>query len=610
MDWSRELELVDAALATGDVAHALTHLGGALALAPNHEQVHARVEAIASKYPLLELLPKNEFLGAGVLEAFALRRVGRVDEAVVLLAQLAKGFPAHRFETLLAAWLVTAKTAGLTLQSATLDQVMGLLMSVGESTIGLHRLHAGERELLSGYEALADAAREQPSSEYTSWVTSGLYRRLGRSEKALAAVAGEKGYFSVIQRGLAQRASGDAASALATFRESAALKEATVSDTLEQVRCHYLLGQVDDALALLRELNDPALDDDRELAGLRSLCEAPLMGDGVASLDGLRRMLRGPLEQPGDATANIFREHREKLPPGRARLKLEVSGWESPSNHLLVALFMSGTSELAQASYELKDGVTFERDPTAQTRGVPPPTFKKRDAEVVHAAAEPSASLRSQLRTVAVSRDLSELWGRAGALAAKLDARPAELMAAMVHPPSEPEWLEQLPEALYLYQVGVACVLAQLPRPWSELRGHFESLLFGPVDWTSAAAVVALAEKTRRDAAAARDGLELLSEVTKDLLPHTAEPRAQPLMLELSMLPAVSGEVRRRLQDWFTKQFPPKPKAEPAPAAAPLAPIPSASRDEAPPAAPSIPGWVWLGGTIAVIGALLALSRG
>jgi len=59
----------------------------------------------------------------------------------------------------------------------------------------------------------------------------------------------------------------------------------------------------------------------------------------------------------------------------------------------------------------------------------------------------------------------------------------------------------------------VACVLAQLPKPWSELRGHFESLLFGPVDWTSAAAIVALAEKTRRDSEAARDGLELLSEV-------------------------------------------------------------------------------------------------
>ncbi len=94
--WSEELERVDGALAAGDVPHALMHLGGALALAPNEERVHAVVEAIAAQHPLLELLPKSDFLGAHLLEAFALRRVGRVDEAVVLLAQLTEAFPARR----------------------------------------------------------------------------------------------------------------------------------------------------------------------------------------------------------------------------------------------------------------------------------------------------------------------------------------------------------------------------------------------------------------------------------------------------------------------------------------------------------------------------------
>ena len=127
--------------------------------------------------------------------------------------------------------------------------------------------------------------------------------------------------------------------------------------------------------------------------------------------------MRGPIEQPGDATANLFREHREKLPPGTARLELAVSGWESPSNHLLVALFMSGTSELAQASYELKDTVNFARDPLAQVRGVPPPTWKKWETQVVHAAAVPPAKLRTQLAEVGTSTDFAEVWRRAGVLA-------------------------------------------------------------------------------------------------------------------------------------------------------------------------------------------------
>ncbi len=603
-EWCRELALVDAALASGDVPHALTHLGAALALAPNEERVHASVEAIASKYPLLELLPKNEFLGAGVLEAFALRRAGRVDEAVVLLAQLTEGFPGRRFEVLLAAWLITARAANVSLQPATFDQVMRLLMKVGEGTIGLHRLLLGERELLSGYEALADAALDGTRSEHTRWVASGLYRRLGRFEKAIAAVHGEPGYFSVIQRGLAQRASGDAAAALTSFRQSSQLPEASASDTLELVRCHYVRGEGEAARELLKKVDHPALDADVELVGLRALCERPLEGDGVDALDALRRSLRGPIEQPGDATANLFREHREKLPPGTARLELAVSGWESPSNHLLVALFMSGTSELARASYELKDVATFARDPLAQVRGAPPPTWKKWETQVAHAAAVPRAELRAQLAEVGTSTDFAEVWRRAGALAAKLEARPEELIAAMVHPPFDAAWLEALPEGLYRYQVGVACVVAQLPLPWAELRGRFESLLFGPVDWTSSAAILALGEKARRDPEAAREALAMLSEVTADLLPHTAEPRAHALMTELGMLPVVSGEVRRRMTEWFKTQFPPEKRQ-------PLAEAPLAATPVAPAAdiRARVPGWVWLLGALAVSAAMIALSR-
>jgi hypothetical protein len=189
-------------------------------------------------------------------------------------------------------------------------------------------------------------------------------------------------------------------------------------------------------------------------------------------------------------------------------------------------------------------------------------------------------------------------------------------MTAMVHPPSDPAWLERLPDALFRYQVATACVLAQLPLPWSELEGPFESLLFGPVDWSSAAAVMALGEKARRDPAAARGALQLLSDLTTDLLPHTAEPRAVPLMMELGTLPTVSEEARRTLKSWYAKQFPgdakqaegaaeaPAPSDEPRPEPEQEQPSPPAE-----PPAPAIPGWVWLVGTLAVIAGLIALTR-
>ena len=611
-DWSKELELVDQALAVGDVPHALTHLGGALALAPNQEQVHARVEAIAAKYPILELLPKNEFLGAGVLEAFALRRVGRVDEAVVLLAQLTEVFPGMRFETLLAAWIVTARTAGTQLKAETFDQVTRLLMKVGEGTIGLHRLYAGERELLSGYEALADAALDGSStSENLRFSASGLYRRLGLFKKALSAVEGQSGYFSLIQRGLAQRASGDAASALTTFQAAAKFPEAGESETLEQVRCQLALGASDAAKELLRKVPPEQVERDAELQGLHFFAETPPMGDMIDALDALRRTLRGPIEQPSDATANIFREHREKLPPGTTRMKLAVNGWESPTNHLMVALFMSGTSELAQGTYELTDIPKFERDPCKQVRGEPPPTWKRIETqEVVQVVPKPPpAALLSQLAEVGSSSVFPQVWARAGELAKKVTTTPSELMTAMVHPPSDPAWLEGLPDALFRYQVAIACVLAQLPRPWSELKGAFESLLFGPVDWSSAAAVMALGEKARRDPVAARDALKLLSDVTTDLLPHTAEPRAHPLMIELGTLPAVSDEARRMLTQWYSKQFPRKEEEAKPPEPAPAAVQPPAPSQPTVDPGPGIPGWVWLAGTLLIIAGLILIAH-
>lgn len=606
--WSAELELVDAALAKGDVPHALIHLGGALALAPNEERVHARIDALAAKFPLLELVPDTDFVGGALLKAFALRRVGRFDDAITLLATLTEAFPARRFETLLATWLVTAKASGATLNEATRFQVMSLLMRVGQASVGFHRLLPGERELLAGYEAVADAVLDLPAPELR-WLASGLYRRLGHYAKALAAVEGQDTYFALIQRGLALRASGDARAARAVFERTATMPEANVSDTLEQVRCCVLEKDHVAARALLRDV-PPG---DVELEALRRLCEGePTTQDGPEVLDELRRRAWTPIGPPRDATWNVFDSNRAKLAPGALEAELAISGWESPSNRLLVALYASGTSDVTRASYSVADVRAFERSPLAQVRGEAIPTWTQRDDVVVQAAPAPSAELRARLAPLSQVDSLGALWPRAAELSASLDAPAHELIAAMVHPPEDKAWLALLPDALFRYQVGVACVLAQ--RPWAEVRGAFEALLFGPVDWISAAAVHALAEKVKRDPQAAREGLQLLGDVVGDLLPTQTEPRGVALFAAFSLLHGLSREQRHRLEQWQRRQFPEDGGPAPASPAAPqpTEPTPATSPSTTTPAraerAP-IPGWVWVLGTLAAIGGLLLLAR-
>lgn len=598
--WSAELELVNASLARGDVPHALIHLGAALALAPNEERVHARIDELASKHSLLELLPETDFVGGVLLEAFALQRKRQFDQAITLLARVTEAFPARRFETLLATWLVTAKVSGVTLAETTRQQLMSLLVRIGEASIGFHRLLPGERELLSGFEAVADAVVELPTPALR-WLASGVYRRLGLFEQALGALEGQETYFALIQRGLALRASGDAKAALAVFERTASMPDANVSDTLEQIRCFVVLK--DHAAA--RALFEKVPPGDAELEALRQLCAGePSTRDGRDVLDELRRRVWSPVQPPRDATWNVFASNREQLRPGALEAQLAIAGWESPSNRLLVALYASGTSDVTRASYDVSKVPDFPRAPLAQVRGEAIPTWVSREGVVVQASPAPPSELRARLASLSHHETVPDLWASARTLASSLEVKPAELIAAMVHPPHDQAWLELLPDALFRYQVGVACVLAQLPRPWSELRGTFESLLFGPIDWVSAAAVIALAEKSKHDAEAARDGLQLLGDVVGDLLPAQTEPRAFALLTAFSQLHGVAGEHRHRLQEWHRNQFPPEdapaPKDEPAPAApSPTTPAPAAS----------VPGWVWLVGALAVIGALLLIAR-
>ncbi|MGA9524992.1 MAG: hypothetical protein WBV82_26270, partial [Myxococcaceae bacterium] len=52
--------------------------------------------------------------------------------------------------------------------------------------------------------------------------------------------------------------------------------------------------------------------------------------------------------------ANVFREHGAQFIPGQAQLKMFVSGWESPSNRLLTALYQTGSNDVAAAQYTME----------------------------------------------------------------------------------------------------------------------------------------------------------------------------------------------------------------------------------------------------------------
>ena len=492
-DPTRDLEIVDQALGVGNTRHALEHLAGAFGTAPFDERVHAALERVAAEADVLAELPENDYFGTHVLRAHALHRAGRLDEAVDTLASVVAALPHLGLESVLALWLALAKAKGRTLGWQAQQRVAHALVMAGESTIGLHRLHAGERALLEGFGELADSLLALgPAS---TWAAAGLLRRVGRCEAALAALdtvsTGEL-EFTSIQRGLALRTLGQGARAAEAFAAAAQAAPGDSKYSVEQARCWFVAGDAGRALELL----DGAGDDDPEVARLREACKSLPDGDRVAFLDRLRRDAHVSLEAPSDATANLLRDGR--IAPG-SNLRVAVSGWESPSNRLAVALFGRRTWRVEEAAYTVTE-VPLEPDPLSRRRGAALAMWRREGGVARQAQPAPPLALAAGLARIAVeAEDVAGLWDAAGDLAGTLEGTAAEeLAAAMVHPPADDAFLRTFPDGLFRHQVAGACAVAQLP--WSAAQPILESLVFGPVDWTSAAAIVALGELARRDA--------------------------------------------------------------------------------------------------------------
>ncbi len=180
---ARELDVATRALDAGDARHALAHLAGAIALAPSDARVQALFEAIAGRGDVLAILPDGPFYGTQAVRALAHHQAGDVDAAVSLLAQVTEVAPQRGFERTLARWIAGQATRGLTLGEAASRQVARLLAAVGGSTVGLHRLHEGERALLSGYAEVASALAAAGASDSSAPIASAMLRRAGKSDQ-------------------------------------------------------------------------------------------------------------------------------------------------------------------------------------------------------------------------------------------------------------------------------------------------------------------------------------------------------------------------------------------------------------------------------------------
>jgi hypothetical protein len=458
------------------------------------------------------------------MNAFALHRAGRCSEAIRILSGVARVAPHLGYEHVLTSWVWDAREP---LDAQALEHLARLLTDVLSTTIGFNRLRPGERTLLAPFAGLASVLSQRDlEAPHVLAPASGLLRRAGRVAEALEVARRVPGVHGRVQEGLAKRVLGEGALACEAFEAAAA------------------------ALALLQGIPG----EDPEVAGLRAACGAPVDPEAlerVALLDALRRETGYvALETPADPSANLLSDPRHWAD---SPVKTTVAGWECPTNRLVLAL-LRGHTDVRRVAYAIAFD-DFERPVLAQVRGSEP-LWVEREGVVVQACEAPSAELRADLARVVTAAGTGTRTERLAAILAgarRLKASAQELQAAMVHPPAELAH-DDVPRHVYLYQVACACALTSLPS--RDGLQALESLIFGPVDWASGAAIVALGEWVRAEPAIAIAGRALLLAAIDDLLPHECEPRFWPLMGALTYLPGVPPSAHDALKAWFTRTHP------------------------------------------------------
>lgn len=199
----------------------------------------------------------------------------------------------------------------------------------------------------------------------------------------------------------------------------------------------------------------------------------------------------------------------------------------------------------------------FSPDPRLPLRPVEYQIWRYEGVDPIPAVPPPDPSIAESIAELAQTPYALERWyARAYPLGRRLgpDALP-HLLGVMVHPPSTPaNWDEW--DWLRAVQIASALTIASLETEWegSLRKSALLSLIYGPMDWSGAAALIALA-------VLAHQNMQLAIEFDRiccDLWyfgPGGVEwPLEQAMVFGLIFLGSYSDEAQEHIDTYFERQ--------------------------------------------------------
>jgi tetratricopeptide (TPR) repeat protein len=565
------------ALEQGDLAHAAHHIANALATDPVRRDWLALLdEAIARAGPsALDLAPdepqKETYFGIVAVRAYILARIGRLAEAVSLLLQVIRAKPDVPYVQ----WLLWWKDLPGFAQALNPQHAGAVAAGVASRFPEFAEAPEADRRPLEQVAQVMALATWAHPDEPMAWSFRSITeRKLGRLQEALAiAQEGQRhcpAYFTAVALSSAYRQLGNRDAAIAAMRAALDYQPDDAAARNDIADMLHDAGRVQEAAdwykqALDREPNQdwaapsylycmhllyPDAGWDRQLEALAA----------QRARDGRARDLRHRLQLPfvgllppiEEAYIKVMAQALEQTAAkgtGLTTMNVALSCLESPSARLAVDLELARVAPGARIDLQISS--VPEPDTRQPLRPVDVSLWRYDGMTPIAAVAPPPTQIASAIAAIAQTRYGLELWrAPAQRLAGELGPGGVQgLLGVMVHPPHQPtdepawDWLRKV-------QIAAAMTIARLDGSWAESvrRRALVALAYGPMDWSGAAAVLALGDLAETETGPRRDIERLLVDLAGYRPSGGAWALSLPMVVALLLIPRLGEDGRAALQ--------------------------------------------------------------
>jgi tetratricopeptide (TPR) repeat protein len=531
----QDVQLARQALASNDLKHALHHIGCALASNPMHPEWMQVLNQIVGAAPdplkLVEIQGDTSFVDAAN-RAYVLAWVRRWDEALDLVTDVAEIRPDIPYMLWCEWWMSQPGVLqGMTLDSLIGGIVVDIMKIASSCPVPVDKDDPRLPTLQSSARIMAGIRQVHPKEGMLWFGSSMVARRLGQNAESLQfaqhAYQIDPSWKSAIGVANAMRDAKQIDQAAQWFRKALDHDKSDVSAHLDMGDMFLDANRLDDAMkeyehAERKQPDHPWAtasmyyirwkqngDPNQKIALLR-LTEGDKRNDRARQLCDLidpPTLYVNRLPHPADASSNALNDIMQEMFHNPAQhhgstVKLEMSHVESPSVVASFWLQMEMWGPQVGFDYQIKK--IQEPDPRQPKANVPFVIWNWEGTQPRPNVPRPNGTVVTAIHHLAGEPFNLDTWvPMAQRTAQKLGVGAVrDLLATMVYPPRPPGSNWRVLPWVQRAQIASAIVISQLDQGWhgSTRQQALMSLLYGPTDWTTGAAAVALGVLARGDA--------------------------------------------------------------------------------------------------------------